>query len=290
MRPLIVTYAWLLTRLPEAFARLNAVLLGEVLWLLRGKVIRRNLAKAFPEKDAAWVRRIGRVSCRRTAEMGLFSIASPLMSEAEIRDRIIVDESMLGSEHGMPPKGTGAVLFVPHFALMEMMTAAPHLSPELAKREWVVVYRPLDQPAAERWVKEARERFGMKLASRREGFARSMKAVREGHVAAILFDQTTQSGSIWQFLGTPCAVTELPGIIAQRFKCPSRIFWADRTGFWRCRLHTEALHATDSIGLTIESNAWLERKLRVSDDACANWLWAHDRWKHGDAPFKKLGE
>jgi len=54
MRPLIVTYAWLLTRLPEAFARLNAVLLGEVLWLLRGKVIRRNLAKAFPEKDAAW--------------------------------------------------------------------------------------------------------------------------------------------------------------------------------------------------------------------------------------------
>ena len=148
MRPLIVTYAWLLTRLPEAFARLNAVLLGEVLWLLRGKVIRRNLAKAFPGKDAAWIGRIGRASCRRTAEMGLFSIASPMMPEAEIRDRIIVDESMLGSEHGMPPKGTGAVLLVPHFALMEMMTAAPYLSPELAKREWVVVYRPLDQPAA----------------------------------------------------------------------------------------------------------------------------------------------
>ena len=149
MRPLIVTYAWLLTRLPEAFARLNAVLLGEILWLLRGKVIRRNLAKAFPDKDVAWVRRIGRTSCRRTAEMGLFSIASPLMSEAEIRDRTIVDDSMLSSEHGMPPKGTGTVLFVPHFALMEMMTAAPLLSPELAKREWVAVYRPLDQPAAE---------------------------------------------------------------------------------------------------------------------------------------------
>ena len=130
----------------------------------------------------------------------------------------------------------------------------------------------------------------MKLASRREGFARSMKAVREGQVAAILFDQTTQSGSIWQFLGAPCAVTELPGIIAQRFKCPSRIFWAERTGFWRCRLRMEALHATDSIGLTIESNAWLEQKLRSGDDACANWLWAHDRWKHGQHPFKKLGE
>ena len=63
MRPLIVIYAWLLTRLPEAFARLNAALLGQVLWLLRGKIIRRNLTQAFPEKDAAWVVRIGRVSC-----------------------------------------------------------------------------------------------------------------------------------------------------------------------------------------------------------------------------------
>ncbi|MGI9110028.1 MAG: lysophospholipid acyltransferase family protein [Opitutales bacterium] len=290
MRPLIVTYAWLLTRLPEAFARCNAAVLGRLLWLIRGKVIRRNLAQAFPDKDAAWVLRIGRTSCRRTAEMGLFSIASPMMSEAEIRDRIVVDESVTSDEHGLPPKGTGAVLFVPHFALMEMMTATTLLRPELAKREWVVIYRPLDQAAAERWVKEARERFGMKLASRREGFARSMKAVREGQVAAILFDQTTQSGSNWQFLGAPCAVTELPGIIAQRFKCPSRIYWADRTGFWRCRLRMEALRATDSIGLTIESNRWLEEKLRSGDDTCANWLWAHDRWKHGRHPFKKLGE
>jgi len=290
MRPLIVTYAWLLTRLPEAFARLNAVLLGELLWLIRGKVIRRNLAKAFPGKDAAWVRRIGRTSCRRTAEMALFSIASPMLSEAELRDRIVVDASVTSAEHGIPPKGTGAVLFVPHFALMEMMTTTTLLRPELAKREWVVIYRPLDQPAAERWVKAARERFGMKLASRREGFARSMKAVREGHLTAILFDQTTQTGSIWKFLGAPCAVTELPGIIAQRFKCPSRIYWADRTGFWRCRLRMEALHATDSIGLTIESNAWLETKLRSGEDVCANWLWAHDRWKHGGHPFKQLGE
>jgi lauroyl/myristoyl acyltransferase len=117
-----------------------------------------------------------------------------------------------------------------------------------------------------------------------------MKAVREGHIAIVLFDQTAQTGSIWQFMGSPCAVTELPGIIAQRFKCPSRIFWAERTGFWRCRLRMEALHATDSIGLTIESNAWLERMLRSGDDVCSNWLWAHDRWKHGEAAFKKLGE
>jgi len=39
-----------------------------------------------------------------------------------------------------------------------------------------------------------------------------------------------------------------------------------------------------------KSNAWLEAQLRSGDDVCANWLWAHDRWKHGEAPFRKLGE
>jgi len=138
-------------------------------------------------------------------------------------------------------------------------------------------------------VRESRERFGMKLVSRREGFGRLMQTVRNGHIAAVLFDQTTQTGSLWRFMGSPCAVTELPGIIAQRFKCAARIFWAERTGFWRCRLRMEALQATDSIGLTIESNAWLERQLRSGDDVCANWLWAHDRWKHGEADFRPLG-
>ncbi len=288
MRALIATYAWLLARSPEVFARLNTVFFGELLWLFRGKVIRRNLARAFPAKDAAWVRRIGRRSCRRTAEMALFSIVSAMLSEAELRARIEVDASVTDPEHGLPPKGQGAVLFVPHFALMEMMTVTTLIRPELAKREWVVIYRPLDQPAAERWVRESRERFGMKLVSRREGFGRLMQAVRNGHVAAVLFDQTTQSGSLWRFMDSPCAVNELPGIIAQRFRSAARVYWAERTGFWRCRLRMEALRAEDSIGLTIESNAWLERQLRSGDDVCSNWLWAHDRWKHGSLPFPPL--
>lgn len=290
MRPIIATYAWLLTRLPEAFARWNCALLGEIVWRLRGGLIRRNLARAFPAQDAAWVRRVGRVSCRRTAEMGLFSIASPLMADAELRSRVAVDDSLLDGVHGIPLSGTGGVLFVPHFALMEMMAHVALVRPEMSQRDWVVIYRPLNQPAAEKWVKDGRERHGLKLVSRREGFHPLMKAVRGGHLAVVLFDQTIQSGTVWRFLGAPCAVTELPGIIAQRFRCPARLFWVERTGFWRGRLHSLALQSTDAIGLTVESNAWLETRLRSGEDACANWLWAHDRWKHADAPALKVAD
>jgi lauroyl/myristoyl acyltransferase len=283
MRLFIAIYAWLLATLPEAFARLNAWALSWVLWGLRRRTITRNLAASFPAKDAAWVRRVGQLSCRRTAEMGLYAIASPRLSEAEVRARIQVHPELLAGPASLLTPG-GQVLFVPHFSLMEMMTAVKFLDADLGRRDWVTLYRPLDLAAAEVWVKASRERFGMRLVSRRDGFGQTMQAVRNGQIAAILFDQSTHLGAQMDFLGRPVATTDLPGIIAQRFKASARVFWAERTGFWRCQLRSHALRATDSVGLTLESNVWLEARLRSSDEACADWLWAHDRWKHGRSP------
>jgi heptosyltransferase-2 len=179
------------------------------------------------------------------------------------------------------------VLFVPHFTLMEMMTAVTLAAPALGDRPWVTLYRPLNQPAADAWVKAARERFGMRLASRREGFGELMRNVREGGVSSILFDQKVQSGGRLTFLGRPAAVTNLPGLVAQKHKAAARVFWAERLGFWRCVLRSAVLRSTDAAGLTRESNAWLEERLRSSDEACADWLWAHDRWRDGDAAWRE---
>jgi lauroyl/myristoyl acyltransferase len=248
-------------------------------------VIRANLRGAFPDRDEAWVRRIGWLSCRRAAEMGLFSIVSPRLSDDEIRDRVQVHPEVLAGEARLTSDVGGLVLFVPHFTLMEMMTAVTLAAPVLGDRPWVTLYRPLNQPAADAWVKAARERFGMRLASRREGFGELMRNVRAGGVSSILFDQKIQSGRRLTFLGRPAAVTNLPGLLAQKHKAATRIFWAERTGFWRCVLRSAVLRSTDTAGLTRESNAWLETRLRSSDEACADWLWAHDRWRHGDAPW-----
>jgi lauroyl/myristoyl acyltransferase len=134
-------------------------------------------------------------------------------------------------------------------------------------------------------VKAARERFGMRLASRREGFGELMRNVRAGGASSILFDQKIQSGRRLTFLGRPAAVTNLPGLVAQKHKAATRVFWAERKGFWRCVLRSTLLRSTDTAGLTRESNAWLETRLRSSDEACADWLWAHDRWRDGDGAW-----
>ena len=207
------------------------------------------------------------------------------LTDDEIRDRVQVHPEVLAGEARLTSDVGGLVLFVPHFTLMEMMTAITLAAPALGDRPWVTLYRPLNQPAADAWVKAARERFGMRLASRREGFGELMRNVRAGGASSILFDQKIQSGRRLTFLGRPAAVTNLPGLVAQKHKAATRVFWAERTGFWRCVLRSTLLRSTDTAGLTRESNAWLETRLRSSDEACADWLWAHDRWRDGDGAW-----
>lgn len=282
MYVLIATYAWLLANLPEIFARVNAWVFGQCIWFLRREIVLNNLQQAFPEKDQAWWKKIGKLSCQRTAEMSLFGIASAALSEKNLLTRIKLNPSILTGASRLNNAENGTVCFVPHFSLMEMMTTIRLFDPSLAQRNWVTLYRPLDLPSAENWIKKSRERFGMKLVSRREGFGRTMEAVRLGGVACVLFDQNTHQGVPLKFLNRTCAVTNLPGIIAQRFQADARIFWAHRTGFWRCELNAFELKGKDSGALTEESNAWLAQQLQSSDEVCADWLWAHNRWKSGE--------
>lgn len=283
MTVFIAIYSWLLAKLPEGFARLNAWVFGQIIWRIRHKIILNNLQHAFPDKDFSWCQKIGKKSCQRTAEMSLFGIASWSLSEAEIRDRIQINQSILVGPSRLNQVGQGTVCFVPHFSLMEMMTTIKLFEKTLAEREWVTLYRPLDLKSAEDWIKKSRERFGMKLVSRRKGFGSTMETVRQGGVACILFDQNTQQGVPLQFMNRTCFVTNLPGIIAQRFKAETRIYWAERQGFWRAELHSAVLNSTEAIALTEESNAWLAEKLQSSDEICCDWLWAHHRWSSGEA-------
>ena len=44
--------------------------------------------------------------------------------------------------------------------------------------EFGIIFRPLDNAAANDWVTRSRERFGMRMLSRKEGFAEALKILR----------------------------------------------------------------------------------------------------------------
>ncbi|HUR56261.1 MAG TPA: glycosyltransferase family 9 protein [Opitutaceae bacterium] len=283
---------WLIAHTPEGLLRLLAAALGDAVFLFfrrRRRLILSNLHHAFPEKPAAWHRSIGRASCRRMIETGLLSLATPFLSPARLRAIVAVSPEMLAvySEHRATP--AAVLICSPHIAYWEAQTSMPLVVPGPFP-EFGIIYRPLDNAAANAFVTKSREHFGMKLLSRREGFADALKILRRRGFVGILFDQNAgMQGALTTLFGRVCSTTELPGIMAEKFDARVYGIFARRLDFWRVEVGAQRVRGDGTgPGTTIALNRWLEGLLHGDDNLCASWLWAHDRWRNQDMPARRL--
>ncbi|HVU33747.1 MAG TPA: glycosyltransferase family 9 protein [Opitutaceae bacterium] len=283
---------WSVAHFPEWLLRGVSALLGEVMFAglrRRRRLILSNLHHAFPDRSAAWHRRIGRESCRRMVETALLSLATPYLSEARIRNiaRLAPSVETLARDLAAAPRPV--VLATLHLALWESQTWLKLLSP-VPLPEFGIIFRPLDNPAADAFVKATRERFGMRLLSRREGFAEALGILRNRGCVGILFDQNAgMQGALSLLLDRVCSTTELPGLLAAKFGADVRTFYPRRTGFWRVQFESCPVpHDGTTEGVTVALNRWLGAALAGDDDLCASWLWAHDRWRNQDVPARRL--
>ena len=247
-----------------------------------------NLHHAYPDRPQTWHRKIARESCRRLFEMGAFALASPWFKENRVRGILTVPEEsliILNQIKSSMPSGVG---LMPHFTLTESLRMFSKVAPKLPP--WSAIFRPLGNKALDDWIKNTRERFGTKLFSRKEGFNQALRLVREGGWVTVLFDQNAGiSGALITSFQRIASATTLPGLIAKKLQVPMVVFYARRKAFWRADLLAKPLACdVDPLSATLEANAWLETYLNSSDDACADWLWIHDRWKSQDMPSKRL--
>lgn len=282
---------WLLARAPEPLVRALAAAGGAAFYHAAPRRRRRllsNLHHAFPERPAAWHRTAARVSLRRFAETGLLALATPHLSTARLR-RIVraapsVDTWFAAYRQAPRP----VILGTPHFAYWEMLTAIPLFAPP--PPEIAALYRPLDHPALDAYVRAARERFGVRLLSRREGFQEALRTLRRRGAVGILYDQNAgDQGALTLLLDRVCSTTELAGLLAQKTGAALAGLHARRLGFWRIELQLTPL-ATDgtATGATLALNHWLESLLRGDPDLRASWLWGHQRWKTQDQPRRRF--
>lgn len=282
---------WLLARAPEAVVRAVAAAAGAAFYHAVPRRRRRllsNLHHAFPERPAAWHRTVARACLRRFAETGLLALATPHLSTARLR-RIVraapsVDAWLAAYRRAPHP----VILGTPHFAYWEMLTAIPLFAPP--PPEIAAIYRPLDHPALDAYVRAARERCGVRLLSRREGFQEALRLLRRHGAVGILFDQNAgDQGALTLLLDRVCSTTELAGLLAQKTGAALLGLHARRLGFWRIELQLTPL-ATDgtATGATLALNHWLEALLRTDPDLRASWLWGHQRWKTQDQPRRRF--
>jgi ADP-heptose:LPS heptosyltransferase/lauroyl/myristoyl acyltransferase len=283
---------WLTAHAPEAVLRILAAALGDFIFFAlrrRRRLVLSNLHHAFPEKNRAWHRTIGRESCRRLIETGLLSLATPFLDEQRYRQIISASPELLAAfeRHAADPAAT--LICSPHLAYWEAQTAMPLIVPG-SFPEFGIIFRPLDNAAANALVKASRERFGMKLLSRKEGFAEALKILRRRGFVGVLFDQNAgMQGALTTLFGRVCATTELPGLMAEKFNARVYGIFPRRRAFWRVEIVVHPIqHDGASASVTIGLNRWLESLLSRDDNLCASWLWAHDRWRNQDVPSRRL--
>lgn len=283
---------WMIAHAPEPVLRMLAAVIGDFIFFglrRRRRLVLSNLHHAFPEKPAAWHRAIGRESCRRLIETGLLSLATPFLSAERSRQIVSAMPELIASytEHQATP--TATLICSPHLAYWEAQTWMSLMIP-VALPEFGTIYRPLDNAAADAFVKASRERFGLRLLSRKEGFAEALKILRRKGYVGVLFDQNAGlQGALTTLFGRVCSTTELPGLMAEKFHARVYGIYPRRTAFWRVQVSVERI-ANDGPGeaVTLGLNRWLEDLLRGDDNLCASWLWAHDRWRNQDMPARRF--
>lgn len=289
---LIQSLGWILARTPESLLRVVAAGLGTLLHVglpRRRRLLRSNLSHAFPELSATARNRIARESCRRLVETGMLSLASPYLSTDRLRQILRAGpglEDMLRERRDQPRP---TLLVSAHLAYWEAQTWMAVLT-EVSIGEFGVIYRPLDHPGLDDFVRRTRERFGMRLLSRKAGFAEAARILRNRGCVGILFDQNAgMQGALTTLFGRVCSTTELPGILAEKFGAEVRVITAHRHAFWRVELRiTPVPHDGTAAGVVFALNQGLEEMLTRDTGLRDSWLWSHDRWRHQDRPTARF--
>ena len=292
LRLFLIVSGWVLAKTPLPLLRLATEVLAALVWWLYGsrrRLILSNLHHAFPERSATWRGSIGRECMRRVVETGLFSLALPFLSDERLRRHLRPEAGLLElfARHRARPHPL--VICTPHVAHWESGPVIPLLVGQPFP-EFGVIFRPLDNPGADAWIKQSRERFGMKLLSRRTGFAEATRILERNGCAAVLFDQNSgPRGALTTLFGRVCSTTSMPGTFAERARAEVAVIYPRHLGFWQIEMCAAPIAYDGTVtGLTISLNQWLETLLTRDDGMCASWLWGHQRWKTQDSPTARF--
>ena len=283
---------WTIAHTPEPIlSGLCAVLGRLMLWLSRRRrrVVFSNLDHAYPLRSRDWQKKIAGASSRRLFETALLSLAGPFLTPQRLRKMIHLSPEVDGcfAEHHTQP--FPLIVAAPHMAYWESLTwMGLFISTPLP--EFGIIFRPLNNPTADAWVKSTRERFGMRLLSRKTGLQEAFKILKRKAVVGVLFDQNAgMQGALTTLCGRICSTTELPGLLAERSGARIIAYYARRLDFWRVRFELVHLpYDGTAPGAILALNCWLEKALETDDNLCSSWLWSHDRWRNQDIPERRF--
>jgi KDO2-lipid IV(A) lauroyltransferase len=255
------------------------------------RVARSNLREHYRDAQGRalseeQVRRVARDVFRHLATCAVEMIQLP----RETRRRGIADIVRVGGrEHveAAAARGKGVVLVTAHVGNWEILG-------EVCRGtglELTTVYRPLDNPLLDRWVRATRAAQGQEMVSKRGALRPLLRTLRDGGVVVLLVDQDSKSHGVFApFFGAPASTIPTPAELALRTGAAIITAFSTRTGpgfrfdAWvdpAVEVVPTGDHEADLLRITTEVNRRVEAAVRRAPE---QWLWVHRRWKTKPAP------
>ncbi len=235
-----------------------------------------NLHRAFPEKSEKEIREIAWKSYRNLTDIIFESFKGMVISEKTIKKRFKMDNPEVLD--GFANKNKNVIFLAGHCANWEWAI----ISDKYVKAKVISVFKPLKNPRVNSYMKNNRERFGMKLLTMRA--TRRAFETKNPFVLVLIADQSTSTthNAIWaDFFNTDTPCIHGPETYAKRYDIPVVFgyFYRVKRGYYRVKnttLLTEPQKYEDG-EITQMYMSKLEESIRQNPE---QWMWTHKRWKH----------
>jgi KDO2-lipid IV(A) lauroyltransferase len=246
----------------------------------RRRVIRENLAVAFPDLTPAERGRLARAACRHLVLALLEFLRIPRYVDRGIGE---VAE-IRGIEHAERAfaLGKGVVCVTGHLGSFEVGAAA--IAQHLGEGQVCLVVKSFP-PGVEELVTAIRRRAGLGLLGARGSMRGILKALREGRGVVFVLDQnaTRRQGVFVDFFGHPACTMSALALVAMKTGAPVVPVAIFREGrrhvvqvFPVISLEQRETREAALIANTQKFTRFIEEAIRRHPE---QWLWTHKRWR-----------
>jgi Kdo2-lipid IVA lauroyltransferase/acyltransferase len=286
LRAVVASFGRLSQERSLAVASATGTIFGAISRVLETRSHRRamlNLEIAFPEASLADRDAIRRAMWGSWGRMLAEVARLPRIDARELRDLVRLDPPHGAADIFLRARRGGAIVLTAHFGSFELLHAAcaAHGFPI------TLVHRTLPNRRADCWLTELRERCGSQVLRRGAAAREILRALRDGRVVALPFDQRPvgAASTFSSFFSLPVATSSAIARLAISSGAPVFPVVIVREG-------TSARHRAvfgsaiaisrtgdrdaDVVESTRRCNASLEGLIR---DHPEHWSWMYSRWK-----------
>ncbi len=248
----------------------------------RRRLATDNVARAFPDWDAARVRALVRANFEH-----LGTVLAEFAGLARTGPDVLVGRFRFeGLDHLAAARagGTGVLALTAHLGNWEVAGMAL----AVRERDVCAIGRRIRNPGVDAWVAELRQRYGGRLIPHRNAVRPVLRALRGGALVGFLLDQRAPSRESVrsEFFGRPVATNQGLAVLALRTGAPVVPMFTVRCGdvhrVWLLPPvppPEEGDRKERVVTFTRRFDAVIEAAVREHPE---QWFWVHRRWRLHD--------